>query len=440
MGHLVGKDIYGKLGEKIDNLTVKAPWNDALYKILKELYAGEEAELVVKMPYNLSNLQRLSKITGYEPTRVKGMLDKLTHKGLIIDLANNGEYYYMPSPMVIGVFEFTMMRTQGNLNSKVWAELFHAYMSESADFHRANAGDGQRVSIARAVPHRDTVAPEEAVEILPYEKAEAIVASHNKFAIGLCSCRHEKLHLDLKSCDVPLDTCASFGYAADYLIRNGMAQEVSRREMLDNLERSRELGLVFSADNVKRNVTFICSCCSCCCNILHGINNFGYHNTLVTSSFIAGVDKEKCTGCGKCARACPINAIKMEQAAAVEGRTIKSKYYAQVEASICLGCGVCALKCASGALQLKKREQKVIHPETTFERNILQSLERGNLQNFIFDSPEAVTHRVMRGLIGGFLRLSPVKKALMSDQLRSAFLSMMTAGVKLQGGGWMTKI
>ena len=32
-----------------------------------------------------------------------------------------------------------------------------------------------------------------------------------------------------------------------------------------------------------------------------------------------------------------------------------------------------------------------------------------------FYNPQAVNHKVMRGLIGGFFRLSPVKKAMMGD-------------------------
>jgi len=43
-----------------------------------------------------------------------------------------------------------------------------------------------------------------------------------------------------------------------------------------------------------------------------------------------------------------------------------------------LGCGVCVPDCKTSALQLIKRKQNVIHPETTFERIILQSLESGN--------------------------------------------------------------
>ena len=50
MGHMVGKDLYRKLGKKIDGLIMRAPWNDTLYQILKELYTEEEAEVIIKMP------------------------------------------------------------------------------------------------------------------------------------------------------------------------------------------------------------------------------------------------------------------------------------------------------------------------------------------------------------------------------------------------------
>ena len=104
--------------------------------------------------------------------------------------------------------------------------------------------------------------------------------------IGLCSCRHTKHHVGEKKCATPLDTCSSFGAPADYLIRNKLAREVAKSEMQENLARSRELGLVLSADNVKRNITFICHCCACCCEPLSAITKHGYTGTMVTSSFI----------------------------------------------------------------------------------------------------------------------------------------------------------
>jgi len=87
-----------------------------------------------------------------------------------------------------------------------------------------------------------------------------------------------------------------------------------------------------------------------------------------------------------------------------------------------------------------KREKRVLHPETTFERVILQTLERGTLQNQIFDNPQSVTQKFMRGFIGGFLRLPPVKAFLMSDMLRSSFLHAMASGLGKQGKGWIAEM
>lgn len=188
---------------------------------------------------------------------------------------------------------------------------------------------------------------------------------------------------------------------------------------------------------MKKNVTFICHCCKDCCNALGGISKFGYPNTVVTSNFIAENDLDTCLGCGKCAKACPINAIEM---VSVENPQTKKKKDAVIDNSICIGCGVCALNCKNGAVSLVKREKRVLHPETTFERVILQSLERGTLKNQLFDNPQSISQKFMRGFVGGFLRLPPVKATLMSDTLRSSFLNFMTTGVKMQGKGWVAEI
>jgi len=411
---MIGKDVYRKLGKKIDNLTMKAPWNETFHTILKELYTAEEADLVVKMPYGLATLDRIEKTTGLDRAKLEERLRHSCAKGLVVDLWMDNQYYYTPSPLIIGVFEFTMMRTGENLNTKQWARLFHAYLQDPATFYQANFSHNEKTSPLRALPHEDTIDTSEYVEILDYEKATAIVEEADRFCIGICSCRHEKLHAGVKSCNVPLETCSTFGTAAEYMIRHDFGREVSKSEMLDNLARSKELGLVLTADNVQKQISFICHCCGCCCNVLLGVSKFGYPNAVITSSFIAQRDQDLCTECGTCAEACPINAIKM-----VDNEN------PEIDSSICIGCGVCALKCDTGALQLVKRKQRVLHPETTFERVILQCLERGTLQNQIFSNPQSITHAFMRGLLGGFLRLPPVKRALMSDMVRSSFLAMM---------------
>jgi len=431
MGHSAVKDVYHQVGDKLNELEVRAPMDLYLYEILKEIFTSREAEIFCKMPFSLSTAKRISKITKIEEEELKRILNDMSSKGLVLDLFANGENQYSPSPMVIGIFEFSMMRTGKDVDSKLLADLFHHYLQDDA-FCAANYKNGEKISPLRAMPYEDAVSNGQYTEILDYEKAYAIVDKSTKFAIGLCSCRHEKHHTGDKKCDIKLETCSTFDLAADSLIRSGLAREVTKKDAIANLEHSHDNGLIIMADNVKRNIFFMCHCCGCCCNALAGLSKFGYPNAVVTSNYIASINEDNCVECGDCIEACPINAIEMVE---YDGGAKP-----QIDEKFCLGCGVCSLQCANDALRLVSREKRVLHPENTFERIILQCLEKGTLQNQLFDDRSKMSMRFMSGLVGGFLRLSPVKKALMSDLLRSQFLSMMQAGIKMQGKGWILEL
>jgi Pyruvate/2-oxoacid:ferredoxin oxidoreductase delta subunit len=437
MGHISGKDVYRRLGKKIDQLPTRAPWNASLHAILKELYTPEEADVIVRMPYGFSTLARIARITKYDRALLDKILPGLCGKGLVLDIFVKGEYYYSPCPLVVGIFELTMMRTGGNLNTKEWARLFHEYFHESESIFSANFHPGDKISLMRALPYAESIKRPDYVEILDYERVEEIVNSSNRCAIGICSCRHEKLHLGLQECATPLETCSMFGFAADYMIRHKLAKEVSQSEMLGNVARSKELGLVFNADNVQQNVSFICHCCKCCCNVLLGVSKFGCPETIVTSNFISEVDDNRCSGCGKCAKACPVDAIAMLPQ---EGQQSKKTMSPRIDKTFCLGCGVCALACAPKAIGLVKRKKRVLHPETTFARVMLYALERGTLQNQLFDDPSSITQDFLRAFLGGFLNLQPVKRALVSDALRSSFLGALKKGARSRGKEWATDI
>jgi ferredoxin len=424
MGHLVAKDVYRDLGRAIDGLNTRAPWNETLRAILRELYTGEEADLVSRMPTGLAPLHRIAEITGIPERRLSGLLENLAAKGLVMDLEAEDGFRYTVSPFIVGVFEYTMMRTDGGVDFPRVVRLFKEYLTADGGFFEANASHGEQVSVMRTIPHLEALAGVPHVEVLDHEKAGELVERAGGCIVGACSCRHEKLHLGEKRCDVPLATCLSFGTEATSMARRGLGRTVSKAEARDLLSMAREKRLVLNADNVRQDISFICLCCSCCCNVLGSIRRFGLPNILVTSRFIAALDDPRCTGCGACAKSCPIEAIRMSDAPAGGGARDRRP---SVDVSFCIGCGVCGLGCRPRAMRLVPRTQRVILPENTIERVILQSLERGTLQNFIVDNPNLASARFLRALLGAFLALPPVKRLMMSDGFRSRFLARITA-------------
>ena len=157
MTHTHANDIYRQLGRKIDALPTRAPWNETFHELLRELYTPREADVLVNMPFGLATLQQVARSTRQAEAPLRATLEALCEKGLVVDLWVKDQYQYMPAPLVVGIFEFTMMRTRGELRSAEWARLFDEYMQGTHAFYAANCGHGEKVSIMRVVPHTDAI-------------------------------------------------------------------------------------------------------------------------------------------------------------------------------------------------------------------------------------------------------------------------------------------
>jgi ferredoxin len=104
-----------------------------------------------------------------------------------------------------------------------------------------------------------------------------------------------------------------------------------------------------------------------------------------------------------------------------------SRPYAVLDESICLGCGICVRNCPQTAIRLYPRPQRVITPLDMVHRTVQMAVERGVLQNLIFDNHALLSHRMMAALLGVILKLPSIKQAMAKEQLQSLYLEALIA-------------
>jgi hypothetical protein len=56
------------------------------------------------------------------------------------------------------------------------------------------------------------------------------------------------------------------------------------------------------------------------------------------------------------------------------------------------------------------------------------AIERGQLQNLIFDQNALWNHRAMAAILGVILKLPPLKQVLASQQMKSKYLGYLLSG------------
>jgi NAD-dependent dihydropyrimidine dehydrogenase PreA subunit len=359
--------VYVKLQKHLDNQAVGFPAtrSGAEIKLLKHIFAPQEAEIACCLSYKFEPLETIFSRAGHlvdSAGELETGLDLIQKKGGIESKIKDGLLHYCNAPLVVGMYEF-----QGNRLTPEFLKNFGAYTSDKKfgiEFLSTKLPQMRTIPVARSIHPQHNVSTFD--EVMPLlKRAEA------PFAILECICRKKK-SIEGGTCEVTdrQETCLAIGPMARMALQSDAGKEITREEAITIIEQNQKQGLVLQPSNTQK-AEFICSCCGCCCGML------GIHQDLPkpldfwVSNFYAAVDKDTCEGCGACVKRCQVNSVSVPA----------KKQPAVVDHDRCIGCGVCVPTCPTKSIALVKKPAELQPPQTREDlHEIIMAGKKGRLE------------------------------------------------------------
>lgn len=371
---------------------------ESALKVLKHMFTHEEAEIVLALGDGMLPARAVAKKVHRPVREVKPILDSLAERVLIIGLGAKGFSMYGLLALYPLLYDAQMLVGEKKIREEgadgVWlrefARLFKEFLDEFytwlAPREVANRYQILGMPFGRIIPVEQAVdsTPGLGVVAFPSDRYSEMVdrAKKSLCLVNVCTCR-QGMELLGKGCGRVRNTCSTMGLPAEGAIKTGMGRRVSKEEFLEAKLQATQAGLVHMSENVV-DPMIVCSCCSCCCEVLRILKKFHSPATFSQSRFEAVVDREKCTGCGTCAKMCPMDAITLleepakkvpkagvgrkaagrkgtagEKATAKKKTTTRRKARPKKAVVLyprCIGCGVCVTQCDKfKAMTLRKR-------------------------------------------------------------------------------------
>jgi Fe-S-cluster-containing hydrogenase component 2 len=178
-------------------------------------------------------------------------------------------------------------------------------------------------------------------KILPEDDMIEMIKKQGIVTRTPCVCRSFRHIEDDSTCSNP-GNCLYFNEVARAFIKDGVAEEITKEEAIENITDASKRGLVLMCDNSDEEIYVICECCECHCNVVRSVQR-GESNMMATK-YEPVRNEAKCSSCMICVDVCPIDAIEVQGEKPV---TLTEK---------CFGCGVCSVQCPDEAITLKERE------------------------------------------------------------------------------------
>ena len=273
-------------------------------------------------------------------------MESLLQKRTIGHKVKAGEEHWYLLPMVIGMYE----AQDGDPKPDFLADA-DSYMKTAAYGSSLLAVDPPQM---RTIPIHQSIHVEH--RAATYDQIEATLKeATGPFVVLKCICRQKKA-LQGQPCKQASqsETCLAFGDMGAMVLHRNHGRDITRDEALAILKRNQQDGLVLQPANAQRP-EFVCSCCGCCCGMLSVHKKLPHPVDFWSSNFLAEVETEKCSRCGKCVKRCQVDAVTLPR---------KRKGPARIKSTRCIGCGLCVTTCPSNAMHLKNRVTQAVPPET----------------------------------------------------------------------------
>ncbi len=339
-------EVYEKLADHLDRLPEGYPRTPSglEIRILRRLFTPEQAALAQLVTLKPEPPGAIASRSGLDPANTALKLEEMSLKGLIFRIRKGPEVRYMAAPFIVGIWEFHVNDLDVGLIKDV-REFMPYFSKQSSQLKNPQL---------RTIPVARALAAEQV--IMPYEEARRIVSGQDNILVAPCICRREH-KMTGAGCDRPLEACLVFGLGARYYEENGLGRPIDQQEAFEILDQAEKAGLVLQPSNTQE-VSNICTCCGCCCQILMNLKRLPEPANHAASNYFAIIDQERCIGCGTCMGRCQMEAIEMD------GQS------ASILRKRCIGCGLCVTTCPEEAVRLQEKPeaQKSIPPMNRRER------------------------------------------------------------------------